>query len=70
MCVGNSYKSSNDVDICNFYPSQENDSTLGSGNKLDKEKEQAKLELEMQKRRERIERWRDEKKKKAMKVYN
>lgn len=49
--------------------SQENDSTLGGGGggKLDKEKEQAKLELEMLKRRERIERWRDEKKKKAMK---
>ena len=33
---------------------------------LDKDKEQAKLELEMQKRRERIEKWRAEKRKKEM----
>ena len=34
--------------------------------KLDKDKEQARLELEMQKRRERIEMWRQEKKKKEV----
>lgn len=34
--------------------------------KLDKDKEQEKLELEMQKRRERIEKWRAEKRKKEM----
>lgn len=34
--------------------------------KLDKEEEQKRLELEMQKRRERIERWRAERKKKEL----
>jgi len=47
--------------------SQELDSKAfsSSDSKLDKEREQARLELEMQKRRERIEKWRAEKRKKA-----
>ncbi|XP_018323834.1 probable ATP-dependent RNA helicase DDX46 [Agrilus planipennis] len=36
---------------------------------LDKEEEQKKLELEMQKRRERIERWRAERKKKEQEIF-
>jgi len=43
----------------------ENDRS-GDQKKLDKDKEQARLELEMVKRRERIEKWRAEKKKKEM----
>jgi len=44
----------------------EDNEQLEEAKKLDKDREQARLELEMQKRRERIEKWRAEKKKKEM----